>query len=65
MAKLSEALKSKVKRLAKEVGQRLAEKAGSIAQSWGHASAFLWKMEHSFIRYLTIMYMNTPSIYTL
>jgi len=59
VTRLKTALESKVERLTREVGRRLAKKIGSIAQSWGHVSAFLWKSEHSFVRYLTIMYMNT------
>ena len=58
MTKLLTALESKVKRLTREVGRHLAKRIGLIAQSWGHVSAFLWKAEHSFVRYLAIMYMN-------
>ncbi len=63
MAKLLAALESNVERLAREVGQHLAKRVGLIAQSWGHVSAFLWKTERGFVRYLTIMYMNTPGIF--
>ena len=58
MTKLVTALESKVEHLTREVGRRLAKRIGLIAQSWGHVSAFLWKTEHSFVRYLAIMYMN-------
>lgn len=63
MRKLLTALESKVERLTREVGQRLGKRISLIAQSWGHVSASLWKVKRSFIRYLTIMYMNTPGIY--
>jgi hypothetical protein len=63
--KLLNALESKVERLARDVGQHLARKMSLIAQSWGHASALFWKMEHGFVRYLAVMYMNTPGIYKL
>lgn len=60
MTKLLNALESKVEHLTREVGQHLAKGIGLIAQSWGHTTAFLWKSEHSFVRYLIIMYMNKP-----
>jgi hypothetical protein len=59
MTRLVIALESKVERLTREVGRRLAKRIGLIAQSWGHVSAFLWKSDHSFVRYLSVMYMNT------
>jgi hypothetical protein len=65
MTKLLTALESKVARLTREVGQHLAKKISLIAQSWGHVSAFLWKVEHRFVQYLTIMYMNNPGTYKL
>jgi len=58
VTKLVTAIESKIERLTRKVGRHLAKKLGLIAQSWGHVSAFLWKAEHSFIRYLTVMYMN-------
>jgi len=63
MTRLLKALEGKVERLTREVGQHLAKRISLIARSWGHVSAFLWKVEHNFIRYLTIMYMNTPGMY--
>jgi len=46
-----------------KVGQPLAKKISLIAQSWGSVSAFQWKSEHKFIRFLTVMYINTPSAF--
>jgi hypothetical protein len=61
--KLLDAMESKVSRLMREVGQPLAQKLSSIAQKWGNSSAVSWTADSGFMRYLTIMYMNTPSIF--
>jgi len=58
--KLQTAMENKIAYLAKKVGKPLAEKLSLIAQSWGNASAFLWKTEHNFIRFLAIMYLDNP-----
>lgn len=63
--KLSNALESKVERLTREVGKHLARTICLIAQSWGHVSAFMWEAEHSFVQYLSVMYMNTPEMYKM
>jgi len=61
--KLQAFLEGRVAVLIAKVGRPLAEKISKIAQSWGSVSAFQWKSEHSFIRFLAVMYMNTPSVF--
>jgi len=61
--KLLEAMESKVTRLMREVGPALAQKLSGIAQKWGNKSAVNWTADPVFTRYLTIMYMNTPSVF--
>jgi len=61
--KLLDAMESKVARLIKEVGQALALKLSRIAQNWGNKSAHQWETDTSFIQYLTVTYLNTPTIF--
>jgi hypothetical protein len=61
--KLKQTLESPIKRLMKQVGLSLAQKLSEIAQAWGNKSASQWIKELSFIRYLTIIYVNTPIIF--
>jgi len=63
--KLANALKSRSKRLMEEVGCPLARKLSRIAQNWGSVSATRWAEDHDFIRYLTVMCMNTPDMFKL
>lgn len=65
VTKLLTALEGKVGHLMRKVGQHLAKRISLIAQSWGHVSAYLWKAEHGFVRYLTVMYINAPGNYKL
>ena len=44
-------------------GQPRAEKISMIAQAWGNASAVRWSVDRAFIRFLGIMYQNTPAAY--
>ena len=61
MEKLEAAMEGKVSRLMREVGINLARKLSKIASEWGNASAVRWAEDSSFIRYLTVTYMNvTP-----
>jgi len=59
--KILEAMENKLERLMREVGQKLALKMSQIAQAWGNLSAFQWATDLKFIRYLTIIKMNTPA----
>jgi len=61
--KLLDAMESRVSRLMREVGQALALKLSGIAQKWGNKSAVHWTADPGFERYLTVMYMNTPSVF--
>ena len=61
--KLLDAMESKVVRLTREVGPALAQKLIGIAQKWGNKSAVNWTADPVFTRYLTIMYINTPSMF--
>ena len=58
--KLLVAMESKVARLMREVGQSLARKLSGIAQNWGNKLANRWEKDQSFVRHLTINYINTP-----
>ncbi len=60
LRKLQTAMENKIAYSAKKAGKRLAEKLSLIAQSWGNASALLWKTEHNFIQFLAIMYLDSP-----
>lgn len=61
--KLLSVMRRRVKRMMEEVGYLFAEKLSQIARSWGNVSAIFWAREPSFVRYLTIIYMNTPRIF--
>ena len=60
--KLLDALTGEVARLVETIGRSLARKISGIAQQWGNMSAVNWKTDPRFIRYLTIMRMNTSSM---
>ncbi len=59
--KLLDAMESRVSRFTREVGQPLARKLSGIAQSWGNKLAHEWAADSSFVKYLTINYLNTPA----
>ena len=63
LRKLFEAMESRVSRLMREVGNRLARKLSAIAESWGCKSARGWASDPGFIRFLTVDYMNNPGLY--
>ena len=54
MDKLCEAMESRVFRLMRTEGRRLAEKVASIGEAWGNRAAKFWAKESGFIQYLTI-----------
>jgi hypothetical protein len=60
MEKLEKAVESQVQFLRHEMGEYLASKLSRIAQYWGNKSAIRWVEDASFIRFLTVIYMNTP-----
>jgi len=45
-------------------GRPIAEKISMIAQAWGNASAVKWSADRAFIRFLEVIYLNTPSTYS-
>lgn len=62
MQRLVEALEGKVSCMMRRIGGPLAEKMSLIAQGWGNKSAREWAKDPGFIRYLTILSMNGPSL---
>jgi len=63
IAKIEEALESRVQRLRDLIGMPLAGKICLIAQKWGNKSARKWAEDESFIQYLTIVKMNDIPIF--
>jgi len=61
--RLMDAMESKIVRLMREVGRALARKFSGIAQKWGNKSAPHWETDTSFIQYLTVTYLNTPTMF--
>jgi len=59
VTKLEPLFEGKFIRLARTVGQKLAEKASLIAQAWGNLAAKSWSTDHSFAVYLAVMQANT------
>lgn len=62
--KLLEALESKVDLSMRQFGAPLAKKLSLIAQKWGNNSAGNWSSDKSFVRFLTIMHINNPKVFT-
>lgn len=63
--KLMDAVKGKLWRLMAEVGRPLAQKLSRIVRSWGNKSAVRWAWDLSFVRYLTVTYMNMPAMFII
>jgi len=61
--KLAYSMKSKVERLSESIGRSLAQKISSLASSWGNLEAQKWAEDNLFVRYLTIVNMNTPEMF--
>lgn len=59
VAKLRQAMKSRVKQLVETVGRSLAQKLSRIAQAWGNKCAILWVKDPGFIQFLAVTQMNT------
>ena len=58
--KLEGLLESSLLRAFREVGIRLAQKLGLVAQEWGNTSAKEWISDISFIKFLAVMHVNEP-----
>ena len=54
VSKLNEALESKIFRLMRTQGQKMAENFSKIAQNWGYRAAKSWVNDKGFVQYLTI-----------
>ncbi len=61
--KLSGAMKSRIVHAMEEIGFSVARRLSLIAQKWGNISATQWMMNLGFIKYLTIIHMNTPPMF--
>ncbi len=61
--KLRAAMESRFVRMAREVGRPLALRVSRIAVAWGNRLASLWARDDTFIRYLTVMHMNSPETF--
>ena len=65
MEKLENLSESSLRRIVKEVGFPLAQKASSIAQKWGNQSASEWRSDSSFASFLAILSINEPKTFKL
>lgn len=61
--KLMEAMESHILKLTETVGRPLAQKIAKLAFSWGNRGALKWLKDSSFIRYLTVVEINTPVLF--
>jgi hypothetical protein len=61
LAKLRDALKSGFVRRMEEYGLGRALKMARIAVDWGYAIAVDWSSDIGFVRYLTVMDLNSPT----
>lgn len=60
--KLLEAMENRLGQSMWQVGYEHALKMSRIAQAWGNSSAIQWSKDSKFVRYLTIMRINTSEI---
>ena len=65
MEKLENLSESSLRRIVKEVGFPLAQKASSLAQKWGNQSANKWRFDSSFASFLAILSINEPKTFKL
>jgi len=63
LSKLRDAMKGRVERIMETTGRQLAQKLSQVARSWGNRSAQGWAEDPNFMKYLTIMLMNTPAMF--
>jgi hypothetical protein len=62
--KLESSMKSKFLYAVKERGIPIARRLGLIAQSWGNAAAKSWHSDEVFARYLAVMSLNEPKLFS-
>ena len=65
MEKLERISESSLRRIVREVGFPLAQKASSLAQKWGNESASEWRFDSSFASFLAILSINEPKTFKL
>jgi len=63
LEKLTESMKSQVRRLIEGIGPLIAQKISQTAQKWGNKTAKHWAKDSGFILYLVILEINTPSLF--
>ena len=51
---LCEAMESRIYRLIRTEGLRMAEELSEIAQSWGYMAAKSWRKDRGFMQHLTV-----------
>jgi len=61
--KLMEAMECQIAKLTETIGRPLAQKIASLALSWGNRGALKWSHDSIFIRYLTVIEINTPVLF--
>ena len=65
MEKLERISDSSLRRIVREVGFPLAQKASSFAQKWGNQSASEWRSDSSFASFLAILSINQTKTFKL
>ena len=65
MKKLEGFSEHSLRRIVKEVGYPLAQKASSLAQKWGNQSANKWRSDSSFASFLAILSINQTKTFKL
>jgi len=65
MKKLEGFSEHSLRRIVKEVGYPLAQKASSLAQKWGNQSAREWRSDSSFASFLAILSINQTKTFKL
>jgi hypothetical protein len=65
MKKLEGFSEHSLRRIVREVGFPLAQKASSLGQKWGNQSASEWRFDSSFANFLAILSINEPKTFKL
>jgi hypothetical protein len=64
MKKLEDASQSRVSRAIRETGFLYARKLSLLAQKWGNECAQNWAFDVSFARFIAIMHINSPALFS-
>ncbi len=62
--KLEDASESRVSRAIRAVGFPCAQKLSLLAQKWGNKCAQDWAFDLSFARFIAIMHINSPALFS-